>query len=282
MSKSARTDEIDALVSSVRDFVAHKEPRREMPAPEEAKLLLTPEARVDEPEIETPEAVAPETVGSEFNATQPEATRPEATRPVSESALPADLEQDIDATLTSLELVVASDDGAWDDDYSVEDLSDELKEGLAEVAAASAAAPAKSADQPPQPERDESADQTRAAPVSADAAEQAPEADVQAPAKAESDDAPQTSPDQPVDGLTATITHLANQSALEESKAALLSEETPDSAALPDAAFMRAMLTEIVHQELAGALGERITRNVRKLVRKEINRALASRALLDD
>ncbi|MEX5727103.1 hypothetical protein Ga0609869_000456 [Rhodovulum iodosum] len=41
---------------------------------------------------------------------------------------------------------------------------------------------------------------------------------------------------------------------------------------------LRALVSEIVREELQGALGERITRNVRKLVRSEINRVLSSRA----
>lgn len=44
-----------------------------------------------------------------------------------------------------------------------------------------------------------------------------------------------------------------------------------------DEAMLRDMLTEIVREELQGALGERITRNVRKLVRREIHRALTAR-----
>ena len=39
------------------------------------------------------------------------------------------------------------------------------------------------------------------------------------------------------------------------------------------------MVSEIVRQELQGTLGERITRNVRKLVRREIYRALAANEL---
>lgn len=42
---------------------------------------------------------------------------------------------------------------------------------------------------------------------------------------------------------------------------------------------LRALVVEIVHQELSGELGERITRNVRKLVRREINRVLVSKGL---
>ncbi len=42
---------------------------------------------------------------------------------------------------------------------------------------------------------------------------------------------------------------------------------------------LRDLVAEIVRQELQGALGERITRNVRKLVRREIHRALAAQEL---
>jgi hypothetical protein len=38
---------------------------------------------------------------------------------------------------------------------------------------------------------------------------------------------------------------------------------------------LRRMIEEVVKQELSGALGERITRNVRKLVRREIRRVLS-------
>lgn len=43
---------------------------------------------------------------------------------------------------------------------------------------------------------------------------------------------------------------------------------------LIDEDALREMVADIVRQELQGALGERITRNVRKLVRREIHRAL--------
>ena len=46
-------------------------------------------------------------------------------------------------------------------------------------------------------------------------------------------------------------------------------EETLDEAAL------RQLVSDIVREELQGVLGERITRNVRKLVRREIQRALS-------
>lgn len=46
-----------------------------------------------------------------------------------------------------------------------------------------------------------------------------------------------------------------------------------------DEEALRALVVEIVHQELQGKLGERITRNVRNMVRREIHRALTSQEL---
>lgn len=52
-----------------------------------------------------------------------------------------------------------------------------------------------------------------------------------------------------------------------------------DDETILDEEMLRELVTEIVRQELQGALGERITRNVRKLVRREIHRALTSHEL---
>lgn len=46
-----------------------------------------------------------------------------------------------------------------------------------------------------------------------------------------------------------------------------------------DEEALRDIVSDIVREELQGALGERITRNVRKLVRREIHRALAAQEL---
>jgi len=48
---------------------------------------------------------------------------------------------------------------------------------------------------------------------------------------------------------------------------------------LLDEDALRDIVSEIVREELQGALGERITRNVRKLVRREIHGALAAQEL---
>lgn len=56
----------------------------------------------------------------------------------------------------------------------------------------------------------------------------------------------------------------------------------PDSPALStdiNIEALRAIVVEVLREELNGEMGERITRNVRKLVRREINRVLVSREL---
>ena len=52
----------------------------------------------------------------------------------------------------------------------------------------------------------------------------------------------------------------------------------PDEAVMDEEA-LRELVRDIVRQELRGALGERITRNVRKLVRREIHRAMTAQDL---
>ncbi|MDP5216884.1 hypothetical protein Q5Y75_06610 [Ruegeria sp. 2205SS24-7] len=49
--------------------------------------------------------------------------------------------------------------------------------------------------------------------------------------------------------------------------------------AVLDEESLRVLVAEILREELQGVLGERITRNVRKLVRREIQRALTARDL---
>ena len=63
-----------------------------------------------------------------------------------------------------------------------------------------------------------------------------------------------------------------------EPEAEVVDMDASDDTVMDEEA-LRELVAEIVRQELRGALGERITRNVRKLVRREIQRALASQAL---
>jgi hypothetical protein len=69
---------------------------------------------------------------------------------------------------------------------------------------------------------------------------------------------------------------------IEDDEAALARET--DATDQPDAQFidedaLREIVSELVRAELQGDLGDRITRNVRKLVRREIHSALANREL---
>lgn len=64
-------------------------------------------------------------------------------------------------------------------------------------------------------------------------------------------------------------------------QAALPDDPVPSQTALPetalaDEAFLREIVADVLRQELQGELGERITRNMRKLVRREIHRALSA------
>lgn len=78
------------------------------------------------------------------------------------------------------------------------------------------------------------------------------------------------------------------QDTAEAPETADTSESLPDNRtgsnladAVVDEDFLRDIVSEIVREELQGDLGERITRNVRKLVRREIHRAMASRDFND-
>lgn len=63
---------------------------------------------------------------------------------------------------------------------------------------------------------------------------------------------------------------VAEQAVADEVLGGISADET-----VMDEESLRELVADIVREELQGALGERITRNVRKLVRREIHRALA-------
>lgn len=91
------------------------------------------------------------------------------------------------------------------------------------------------------------------------------------PARWERDDAPQAD----------TLTHAgadADVDVDDDSDDALGLFSAGDEAVI-DMEMLRDLVAEIIREELQGPLGERITRNVRMLVRREINRALESRQL---
>jgi cell pole-organizing protein PopZ len=94
---------------------------------------------------------------------------------------------------------------------------------------------------------------------------------VQSAAEAETGAEPETFEMQP-DAFAAE--ELAAGAVAEEAIETLAADET-----VMDEETLRELVADIVRQELQGALGERITRNVRKLVRRENHRALAAQDL---
>jgi cell pole-organizing protein PopZ len=78
----------------------------------------------------------------------------------------------------------------------------------------------------------------------------------------------------PAAGRTPDTEALALEAEQDPDLGELLDDSAPDYI---DAEALRDMIRDILRQELQGPLGERITRNVRKLVRAEIHRALATR-----
>lgn len=81
---------------------------------------------------------------------------------------------------------------------------------------------------------------------------------------------------EPRDPVAPPLATFRHRSAGSDSISNVLAEEEP---ALLDETGLRDLVAEIVREELQGGLGERITRNVRKLVRAEIQRAFAARDL---
>lgn len=217
----AQTDDIDELVSSVRDFISHKEPMRTRSRILLDRLILTPEQRVLD------DGTAKTSTNAALHADQPFAGV--RTLPPVQSFDKAGLE----ATIAELEAAVTSQFDDWEPDEG---------ESFAK------AAWAVSAFQTP---RDES--------------EKTPEP-----------------PSKPID--VAQIADALRPQLQDRQDTAV--PPAPDKNALTasvmegfDEDALRSLVVEIVHDELGGELGERITRNVRKLVRREINRVLTSREM---
>ncbi len=85
-------------------------------------------------------------------------------------------------------------------------------------------------------------------------------------------DAPPVAPPSPSQSAAPQATSIAGTSAAEL-------DEVEDGDQFLDEEALRDLVAEIVRSELQGELGARITRNVRKLVRREIHRALAAKEL---
>jgi hypothetical protein len=215
MSNMARTDEIDKVVSSVRDFVSHKDQQKAKAA---ERLVLLPDQRI------SAEAAAMEAAEDALMADMHADDVPDASNVlVLEPDQPAD-RAGLEATIAELEAAVTAQSDEWEADEG---------ENFAESAWAASAF-------------------------------EAPEIETVEDATAHMDDADEAPQELAVQDDDADAGDDADISILADIDANIDNET------------LRALVIATVHEELGGEMGERITRNVRKLVRREINRVLAS------
>ena len=223
MSKMAQTDEIDSLVTSVRNFVSHKEPQKQKAAMTGDRLVLTPDLRVIGDVTQTPADVEQTEISDAGNVL------------VLETGKRVEL-AGLEATIAELEAAVTAQSDDWEPDEG---------EAFDQAAWAVSAFQAPAADS--------------ASLVPSEATENAPASSAQATPSREDE---VISPDAVTPVQQAELAAAVSQ--------------------VIDEAALKALVVQIVHDELGGELGERITRNVRKLVRREINRVLTSREMGQD
>lgn len=291
MSDPVTNVEVEDVLSSIRRLLADGQSAApaettgaDRRAPEaEEKLVLSPEFRVGESSLDAPvESAAPLVLDSPLTP-EPELVVPTVheigedadtladggPEPSHETVSQEEVEQDsepdslaerrarLEATIAELEAAVAGEDTEWEPDGSEE--AEEAQFVMPSTLARdlNAVEDADLADPDPAP--------------SVDPAPRMPEPELETagdePADDEAEDIPFVA--DPV-GTDAAVPSDAEHDEL----AAYLA----DSAAIDDDK-LQAMVAEAVRAELQGVLGERITRNVRKLVRREIYRIIASEDL---
>ncbi|WP_373636545.1 hypothetical protein [Yoonia sp. BS5-3] len=218
MTNSAQPGDIDALVSSVRDLVAHEKPvgRRRRRTRSEL-LILTQACRVDD------EDAPAEYISVEEGDSTPSEEPELASNVLRLNAAVQPERKTLEAKIAELEAAVTAQPEDWEPD-----------EGEAFASDAWAAS-----------------------------AFQTPAVDSPTPAH------------EPTQSRAEMVAQLAR----EVEEAIGIGQPKPAPSPEMDMQAMRAMVVQIIREELAGELGEKITRNVRKLVRREINRVLASHDL---
>lgn len=258
MSDPLSNREIEDVLSSIRRLVAQGDPARSVAAQPGAppeKLVLTPAFRVA--------AAAEKPVAAEA---VPEVTLPDnlpeqdAAAHLAPAAPPS-----LEATIAELEAAISAYGGPFEPDVgdavtttpTAPDLQFPVAPTAPDAETHDRLAGAKVADTtPPLPKE-----------LSSSAVEPA-----EKPTADRADPAPNVHSFHHVPG--------PQQAASAPNDDASLLDSEDDELPLPmDEALLRELVTDILREELQGALGQRITRNVRKLVRAEIARALASRDL---
>lgn len=268
------------------------------PAPEQAAAPAPlPPAEAEDwlPEESAPEATVPD---EGLPEDLPAEERPLTVEPVTEAPLSADR---IGAKIAGLEAAVAARSEQWDpegtEEFDVDDNHSDAFEGPVRFFHRGVSVGVRS------PEIEDAAPSEEPEPADDDALRGAADfhskrihrpAEPEATPEAEPEDAPgpaasaKTADVWPEEKATEAAPEVEDSNDTTDAEASREDEAaataTPESdlfeeadSAFLDEESLRDVVREIIRQELQGTLGERITRNVRKLVRAEINRALASR-----
>ncbi|WP_245964181.1 hypothetical protein [Roseovarius spongiae] len=275
--------EIEDVLSSIRRLVSSESRdaaslgRGEAASDDEGaqKLVLTPSFRVDEAAADAPQEEAetgdrtaehadapPESQASQREEDEDQERAETDDAEGAEAETPDTPADTLKARVAELEQVVARRDDQWEPDGASDD-----------DYAGGPVAPLPWEDYVPSDtggDADGATETDAAMDTDADADDEADASEAQAPE--DDDEAPDTLDDEletPMSGGAESEDRLEEDDFL---------DAEPEDAILDEDA-LRDLVTEIVRQELQGGLGERITRNVRKLVRREIHRALASQEL---
>ncbi len=275
MSEPVSTAEIEDVLSSIRRLVSNDVEAAQQNAASESgdvapadKLILTADFRVSAPQdapsdedvSETPEQIAQTEAADdapiEFSHVQDQMPSEEAAADFEahvDTQLDADIIPQDDAAAASQDII----DAFQDAEPHVEDVAADKASALeSTIAELEAAIGQQDGDWEPDGsdfEEDAEAEEVMSEPVQDWIDGTAQEVKVETTDASTDDDA-------------------TNEAATEKSSSDLFGDEE----SVIDEEALRDMVSDIVRQELQGALGERITRNVRKLVRREINRVLAS------
>jgi cell pole-organizing protein PopZ len=257
MSDALGSDEIEDVVSSVRRLVSPQV--RPRPVSRDLgmdKLLLTPALQVEpveprvEPLILTERAIDPEDIASEAPVSEAEvAEAPVVEVPEVEAATH-------DAPVAE---PVVVEPGPFDDLFAPPDEGGTAAPAMAEASPDVTLHVVEG--------EWEDAFWSEAEPALSEIALEAEEAVV-----VSADPAPWAQDD----GL---LTEEAAPKATEADSLGSLTDADGNPVTVLDEAALNEMVRAMIREELQGALGERITQNVRKLVRAEINRVLTARSL---
>ena len=258
MSDPLTNVEIDDVLSSIRRLVSEQPDRAQTSGP--GKLILTPALRVnasdakaeETADVSDPRHPAPE--DRSFDGGENDApTDPASSRGWTAQVSASDT-QTLEQRIAELEQAVAATAEEWEPD-GTEPEAGSLPPDMPPVfgAAASPDRPWSGIDRP-ETHRPETRDAEG------------------------SDNETTRSGSIPRDGVASRTGPQDDQGGADDGEPASVFDTESDETVL-DEEMLRDLVAEFVREELQGALGERITRNVRKLVRAEIQRALAARDL---